>query len=338
MLNYKLNTKKIMKKIFFILTATALLSVSCQKNENPSTADGNANVSICVNLPEVPTKAIADGKTATVLKYELYYKDEADAYQKIETEKTTLTDLKAQLDFTLMRNTSYAVLFWAQAETAPYNSDDLQAVLMNYTANTGNLETRDAFCGKLEFTVSDDDLANTGLQTTLERPFAQVNFAANDYSTPLSFNGNVVGNMVLKGTEVTLKKLATKYNVMTGKASATGTDETIDVTFVATGGVDADNDTVIDEFETGYKYISMNYILVPDGATNVAITAKYSVDITYIDSGITVTNFPIPGYDGTVNVATNYRTNIKGELFTESGVIETVVDPAFLGDNDNLVD
>ena len=324
-----------MKKILILALSVATLFsfASCQKSE---VANGEANVTIKVGM--LGTKAISDGTTATNLLYEVYYKNNGELTQILKSSKT-LDNLTTTLDFTLMRGSTYVVLFWAQSPMAPYNTDTLQGILMNYTASpNGNNEDRDAFFGSTEFTVSDDDAANESLTCTLTRPFAQLNFVANDYDDKLTVDGHEVATMTLTKTEITIQNLAMAFNVLTGKAAKTATDPgTYPVTFTANSGVDYDKDKNMDYFNgnNALRWVSMNYILIPDKQTSISLEAKFTVDLAY--TGITdpITNQPITVYANTsVPVAPNYRTNVTGELFTEDGEVKININPEYLKDED----
>lgn len=328
-------TISIMKKIFILaLAATALFAfASCQKTD---VTDGTANVTI--NVGHFATKAIADGKTATKLIYEVYHVgDNAGTPQyTLVTEGTTdLVELQTKLDFTLMRDNKYVALFWAQSPTAPYNTDDLRTVKMNYagdpTIPNGNNESRDAFYGMVEFTVSNDDTANEGLTCELVRPFAQINIVATDYEERENAN---ITELKLTSSTVTLSKLSTTFNVLTGKADPAGTDPgNYKFDFEAA-------DVIAEEFDSidpKKTWISMNYILLPDGATSVNVEATFNVTAKYAAG--TELNHVIEFPATAVDAATNYRTNIVGEIFTEGGNVAITVNPDFLNpDKGTLID
>ena len=324
----KCNMKKIL--ILALSVAAFFSAASCQKAD---VVKGEGNVTIKVGMPA--TKAISDGLTAEDLQYEVYYKGTDGKLTQILKSYTTLENKSATLDFTLMRGSSYVVLFWAQSPKRLYGTESLQAVQMNYTqVPEGNNEDRDAFFGKCEFTVSDDDDANGQLSCTLIRPFSQLNFVANDYDDELTVGGNKVATMTLTKTEITIKNLAMTFNVLTGTAAETATDPgTFPVTFTDDEGVDYDNDDNMDNFDgnTALRWVSMNYILVPDKQNTIDLEAKFTVDLAY--EGITdpITNQPVTVYTNTsVPVAPNYRTNITGELFTEDGEVSIAINSGYV--------
>ena len=316
-----------MKKILILALSVAAFfsAASCQKAD---VVKGEGNVTIKVGMPA--TKAISDGLTATELQYEVYYVDADETLHQILKSETELVNKSATLKFTLMRGSKYVVLFWAQSPDAPYGTANLQDVQMNYSQDyKGNNEDRDAFCEKCEFTVSDDDEKNGALSCTLKRPFAQLNFVSNDYAEKLMVGDNEVATMTLTATSVAIANLATEYNVLTGTAANETQDQgNYPVTFTAAGGVDLDDTPGMDAFDGNNElyYVSMNYILIPEGQTTISLTADFTVDLAY--TGITepTTNHPITQYtNAAVPVAANYRTNITGELFTENGQVSIAI-------------
>lgn len=321
-----------MKKILFIVlsVATLLSAASCQKTEQVT---GQSNVTINVGMPV--TKAISDGTTATNLLYEVYYVGTDGQLSQILKSSTELVEKTATLDFTLMRGSSYVVLFWAQSPQAPYGTDNLRSVLMNYTTNNaGNNEDRDAFYGKCEFVVDEDDEKNGNLSCTLERPFSQINFVATDYDQKLTVGGNDVATMTLAQTAVTINNLATTFDVYNGTAAESGTDPgNYPVTFTATTGVEYDDTPGMDYFDDNEsrRWVSMNYVLVPNNQKTIDLEAKFTVEIKYANIEDQITNQPVTAYaNSSVPVGMNYRTNIVGELFTEEGKIQIDLNPEYL--------
>ena len=325
-----------MKKFLILALSIAALfsATSCQKAE---VVNGDANVSIKVGMPA--TKAIiSDGTTATNLLYEVYYKDANEKLQLILKSNKTLENKTTTLDFTLMRGSSYVVLFWAQSPDAPYNTTKgLQAIGMNYQNTDGNNENRDAFFGRCDFTVSDNDDANKALTCELTRPFAQLNFISNDYDDKLTVDGHEIATMTLTNTVIKIKNLAMTFDVLNGTAAETATDPgKYPVEFIATGGVDADGLSGMDNFDgnSDLHWVSMNYILIPNGQNTIDLEAQFTVALTYNGATDPITNQPITTYsNASVPVATNYRTNVIGELFTEDGEVKIVINPDYLKDD-----
>jgi hypothetical protein len=161
-----------MKKIFFgILAVVAMIATSCQQDVDLGVNGGDvATVSIEVGTP---TRAYSDGNSATVLKYAVYTgSQKLDALCK---DDATITNGKASVQLQLALNKTYTIVFWAQAECAPYTFKG-NSVEVSYENAYCNDENRDAFYGVLEHTVT--GAATLGVE--LYRPFAQVNVGTTD--------------------------------------------------------------------------------------------------------------------------------------------------------------
>lgn len=108
----------------------------------------------------------------------------------------------------------YAIAFWAQnSKTTAYNVKDggLQKLTVNYDGYKNNDESRDAFSGSLEFSGSDRKI----LETTLYRPFAQINVGTTgaDYVT----SSKALGGTYYAYSKVEITGVANTFNVLTDK-------------------------------------------------------------------------------------------------------------------------
>jgi hypothetical protein len=202
----------------------------------------------------------------------------------------------------LVKGHTYTFVFWAQnSACTAYNTTDMSAIKVDYAANC-NDETRDAFYKMDSFTVT-EAFEETEVLT---RPFAQINFLADDAA-------GVVGVNAYK-SKVTVTGVPTTLNTLDGTVGT----ETTDVTFALA--------TIPNETLAGYesyKYVAMNYILA---ATDKEV--KNEVVLTVNDgtqdvNTVTVANCP---------VQRNYRTNIFGSLFTLEGKFNIVIDPIYAGE------
>ena len=326
-----------MKKIFIILAAVAaaLSLASCNKENGPSAAVEEVTVTVDVALPgEVSTKLIGDGLSATKLYYEVwsadrttrFYRDSKDLVQKV-----------TKVEFNLVKNQTYNILFWAQAPGVSFygidDADGLSVITMDYSAvapATGivaNDETRDAF-----YNNELQNLLVTGplkKDVSLVRPFAQVNFG----TTPADIEAaKLIGGMRPVASKVTFNvKFPTVLNLFSGEVSGEQT-LTYDYSVLPTVDqhgyleVDIDKDNKISDSEK-YIYLSMNYILVNQTEnTNADITANIQIkdrgDKTQSDVVVKTVNAPL---------RRNYRTNVLGNLLTAPGVFNIVVDERFAG-------
>ena len=279
-----------------MMAAVAMLATSCVKDLQGNQG-GEAVVSFSIATPEIATKAISDGTTATVLQYAVY-----DAVGN-ELTNLTVTDgvinSSTTVKLTLTTGNTYSVIFWAAAEGAPYKVNFADKTMtVDYTNALSNAENRDAFYKFHTFTV-------TGAQTEtieLKRPFAQLNIGTADYAASTS------AGYIPTASTVTVKNVFSTLNFATGAV-----DGETSVTF---------GENAIPTSETfpvlGYEYLAMNYLLV---ATDKALV---EVEFTYTDGSNAKTRTV-----GSVPVQRNYRTNIYGNILTSSVDVNVEIEPDY---------
>ena len=291
-----------MKKILFLGAMAAMLlgTASCSSDMEP-TMDGEVPVSFAIDLGDgIDSRTISDGLKANQLKFAVFENN-----QEITglAQTVAVADKKATINTKLVKGHTYKFVFWAQnSACTAYNTANMSAIKVDYAANC-NDESRDAFYKMDEFTVT----APFEKTEVLTRPFAQINFLADDAA-------GVVGVNAYK-SKVTVTGVPTTLNTLDGSVSGT-----TDVTF--------DYATIVNETLAGYedyRYVAMNYILA---ATDKEV--KNEVVLTVNDgtadvNTVTVANCP---------VQRNYRTNIFGDLFTLEGKFNVVIDPIYAGDYD----
>ncbi|MBP3662523.1 MAG: right-handed parallel beta-helix repeat-containing protein [Bacteroidales bacterium] len=288
-----------MKKLFYTATLVALsiLAASCQR-ENLEPLDAQV-VTYTVQLPDaIGTKASGDGMT---LHYEVYRTDEEEAtdfttgatllYHKEEAFENGVVNLNLEL----VNNQNFTVLFWAQTNgNDAFDCDDLTNVTIS-TDLKANQENYAVFSGH-DFIESGEQL--TGREIKLERPVAQLNIATTAASLE-SFNSIVT----IDKSSVTLTgKLATSYNVATLTA---GTAADVEFTYSA-------QEAPSGEFKTDYPYVAMNYVAFVD-ADGENVKVDYTIKTSVGDITNTIGNVPLKP---------NYRTNILGNLITETSDYE----------------
>lgn len=284
-----------MKKLFYTATLVALsiLAASCQR-ENLEPLDAQV-VTYTVQLPDaIGTKALGDGMT---LHYEVYRTD-AEKATDFTTGATLLYHKEeafangvVNLDLELVNNQNFTVLFWAQTnDNGAFNCDDLTNVTIS-TDLKANQENYAVFSGH-DFIKSGEQL--TGREITLVRPVAQLNIATTAASLA-SFDSPVtIDNSSVKLTG----KLATSYNVAT---LAAGTAADVEFTYSAWEEPSGD-------FKAGYPYVAMNYVAFVD-ADGENVKVDYTIKTSVGDITNTIGNVPLKP---------NYRTNILGNLITET--------------------
>lgn len=297
----------------FTIAAAALLMTSCNDEMDNGLKTGDeGTVTFTAQLPsEMGTRAFADGLTAKHLQYAVYEAGQSTPLPVFGDETTVvgeaeMVNLKKSVTLKLTSGKSYDVIFWADATTdSPYTFNPAsQEVSVDYSKVNNNSDNCDAFFKKETITVS----GNQSVDVKLTRPFAQVNIGTDD------FDAAKASGLEVTQTEVVAKAFAT-LNLATGKVSDEA-DRTFTMKAIPTA---SDGEFPV---AGGYKYLSMDYLLV--GAD------KATVDVAFNYGGPqsrTFTNVP---------VQRNYRTNIYGSLLTNTTDFNVVIEPAFATTNYNL--
>ena len=275
--------------------------------DNGLKTGNEGTVTFTAQLPsEMGTRAFADGLTAKHLQYAVYEAGQSTPLKVFGDETTVvgeaeMVDLKKSVTLQLTSGKSYDVIFWADATTdSPYTFDPAtQEVSVDYSKVNNNSDNCDAFFKKETITVS----GNQSVDVKLTRPFAQVNIGTDD------FDAAKASGLEVTQTEVVAKAFAT-LNLATGEV-ADEDERTFTMKAIPTA---SDGEFPV---AGGYKYLSMDYLLV--GAD------KATVDVAFNYGGPqnrTFTNVP---------VQRNYRTNIYGSLLTNTTDFNVVIEPAFIG-------
>ncbi len=297
----------------FTIAAAALLVTSCNDEMDNGLKTGDeGTVTFTAQLPsEMGTRAFADGLTAKHLQYAVYEAGQSTSLKVFGDETTVvgeaeMVNLKKSVTLKLTSGKSYDVIFWADATTdSPYTFNPAsREVSVDYSKVNNNSDNCDAFFKKETITVS----GNQSVDVKLTRPFAQVNIGTDD------FDAAKASGLEVTQTEVVAKAFAT-LNLATGEVSDEA-DRTFTMKAIPTA---SDGEFPV---AGGYKYLSMDYLLV--GAD------KATVDVAFNYGGPqsrTFTNVP---------VQRNYRTNIYGSLLTNTTDFNVVIEPAFATTNYNL--
>lgn len=293
----------------FTIAAAALLVTSCNDEMDNGLKTGDeGTVTFTAQLPsEMGTRAFADGLTAKHLQYAVYEAGQSTPLKVFGDETTVvgeaeMDNLKKSVTLKLTSGKSYDVIFWADATTdSPYTFNPAsREVSVDYSKVNNNSDNCDAFFKKETITVS----GNQSVDVKLTRPFAQVNIGTDD------FDAAKASGLEVTQTEVVAKAFAT-LNLATGEV-ADEANRTFTMKAIPTA---SDGEFPV---AGGYKYLSMDYLLV--GAD------KATVDVVFNYGGPqnrTFTNVP---------VQRNYRTNIYGSLLTNTTDFNVVIEPAFSGE------
>ena len=311
----------IMKRLFFAtICAAAILATSCEKSFDDVAVGGDKAVTLSVNigLPEMSTRAFADGTKATELKYAVYEGTAETGLTKIDNEEycgTTDIHLHTKLSFTLLKDHKYGLVFWAAApeDDSPYKvvfGEDGATMSYNKTALSLNSDNNDAFYAYTEVTVTGDN----SVSVQLFRPFAQINIGTNDFK-----KAETLGIDTESLTSYVQVPVSGSLNLVTGEVETSATAGTVRFE----GGVPENESYPVD----GYKYLAMAYVLVGSGQETIDIEFGYSND-----SGVETTR-----KIGSVPVRRNYRTNIYGALLTSNLDVNVDIEPDTEGNEDVML-
>lgn len=299
-----------MKQTKYIFAAAlAMLALGCNKEQvvAPGTPDGQeVTVTFAAELPGTPlTKAIGDGATAKNLTVAVYDNDANNAAgAHLDLDKTaTFTDLKANVNFSLVKGKTYHFIFWAQAEGAPYTfNPETKKVAIDYTG-AANDEKRDAFYAVKTLRVTGP--ATEPVQ--LHRPFAQVNFGTSDSADATAAGVTPTASLF------TATDAASSFDVFAGEGK-----DPVDVSFTE-AALPAEQLTLKDG--TQYTYLAMNYF-IPTGKLSETHVSNLSATFKGASDDVVIS---VPS----AKVQANYRTNIVGNLLTDQVVFNVEIVPAF---------
>lgn len=311
-----------MKSFFRFATAAvlAVLAAACTKNSDSIQTE--IPVTVSISLPEIGTKAIADGKTVNQVRCMVFRNGKLISHSDV-TKTITMSAGKATYTTRLISGQTYKIAFWAEVAGNTYYTVDYTTanVTVSY-GSAGNDENRDAFFNAVEYTVTD---ATSALNVTLKRPFAQLNYGLSAADKALADAISPIAK-----AEVSLDGGAyTKLNLLTGNVSAPAT---VPVVFASAPVISSEKLKVQPAGATAiteYEYLSMNYILVDQEVTPNATLKLFDASNAIVT---TVSTSLVP-------LKRNFRTNIVGDLISEPAQINIVVDPAFnTPDNNKTVD
>ena len=316
-----------MKNIFRFWMAVAIIfgAVSCAKEDiSSSLAGGEVEVTFTANLPELGTRAYADGANANLLRYWVY--DASNGQELTALSNQTPAKEKGKFTFTLplIKGMTYDFVLWADKDGL-YNVNDEGIVTVDY-ANANNND-RDAFYG---FVKGFDPLKSTP-KFTLIRPFAQLNAATSENMEDIEANGLTLVSSSIKADAYT------QFNIKACTvvdSSLTEVELTAEVMpYLPIDPATGNHANKLPGKET-YTYLAMGYILAPqDGMVS---------DVTFCFNGKKGgKDFTVGGNEGlsygNVPLKQNFRTNILGQLLTKSTEIEVEILPGFGIPSENIV-
>ena len=307
-----------MKKLFLSMLAAVTLFASCSQEEIVTKTDGESLVSFTVTTPELGSRAIGDGATATDLYYAVY--DETTSTATIveaiskngtdDNDKMTMPNSKKTIiNLPLLNGHKYSLLFWAESANGAYEIDfSTKSIKLNQATDfslTSNNESYDAFYAYVAPFVVTGDKSESVL---LYRPFAQLNIGTTE--DDIERVGEYFPTATLSESSIKVKNVPTAMNLATGAVS-----ELKDLSYNLASFNTIQAETFpVDE----YKYISMNYILVGK-AEKTLVDVELTTNVTGLEAR-KYNNVPLQG---------NFRTNIYGELFTSESNWDVKIEDEF---------
>ena len=294
-----------MKKFLLMaVTAIGLLFTACSKDEVAQPVAEKSTVTFSVAAPELATRALGDGTTATQLSWAVYDKSNTLLFQSSEV--TVMSDLKATVEIPFVNGMAYNILFWAEAPESPYSVEwaNLEVGYTNAAALDSNSEKYDAFY--CYFTELGEVTGPVTKTVELKRPFAQLNIITNDHDDAVKSGLNV------DKVSVEISEGCDKFNLANGegiKATA-GTKITFD-----------------EATKLANDHLAVNYLFTGGEKSLVNVTFAYTDgDLTKGGDASRSMEF------AAVPVQRNYRTNIVGSLLTSDGKFNIEIKPGFDGE------
>ena len=319
-----------MKKIMSLMVAAlSLLTFSSCMKENLANGADEAIMTLKISMPDgVATKAYGDGMYAAKnVIIGVFDENRVEKFRKNIVWEKNVFEQEVTIQFVMGK--TYQMVLWAQYGDAYGDPATMNLDKITLDYKKSNREDLDAFYAYVEpFRVTKD----FSKSITLQRPFAQLNFATTvgDMDESIAAGDLGIHNMA----SVTIKNVANTLDLFTGKTSyvaadGIATEAGVEVIIPETEfpKVDGKYPTItIDNSETVYEVIAMNYILVADAnSANGETTADLELKV-----GELVIEVP------QAQMKRNWRTNVVGELLTGEGTFTVKIDPIFTDSYDNV--
>lgn len=298
-----------MKKSLFLFVASALVMASCSNDELVSPSDNDGNVTFTVNLPGVMgSRSFADGLTADDLEMAVYDATN-DAYVFSPPAVTFGKSLSTTVSLNLANGRSYKIAFFAHkksTQTYTFNAE-AKTISVDYTKMNAdyNTDNHDCFYELYETGTITGPLTRN---VTLTRPVAQINWGTSDHSEPAVVAADNYGtNLVNLVSKVTTKAYTT-FNML-DKDVDMASEQDVNLAYLACPDKDEAFPAKPKTEGMTYRYLSMQYLLVPKASSVLDLTLEVANDAAAAgaQSTVKVTNAPVQA---------NYRTNIFGALLT----------------------
>ena len=282
----------------FAIAAMSVLAGACAKEQVASGDGETVEMTFNVDVPEttITTKGLSDAAQVDELRFQLFIK-EGTGYKMVQDQTVPVTNKKAAVKASLVKQQHYEAAFWAQASgTDFYETTDLRAVKMNIAKVKANEPKMDAFWMNDGFTAT---VARTKT-IIMKRALAQVNF------------GTVVPTgadaLSITKSQVVMKGVPTTLNVLLGNKdnSHSGSE---DITFQDNAPISGEK-LIIADGGTQYDYVATAYVFAPKSGD---LLTDVSAKVTFNNGNYTTISAP------NVPIHRNYRTNILGNLLSVDG-------------------
>lgn len=287
-----------MKNILFFV-AILFLAVSCDSessvSENP-VSEEYVTISAKISSTQ-PSGEVGDGAAINRCILEVY--NAADNSLIGERQIAKPSSGNVQFRVKLESGLNYKLALWA--DYSPNGSNDkfydtaggLQNIARITDGYTGNNDQLDAFYACKEFTVGE-----TTVNVEMQRPFAQLNIYASD------LNNLIEADRPAK-VSVSFSSVYTSFNALTGVAS--GDAKLQYASPVAIIGKNM-------QMSYDYLFASVSEQVLPD------FTMSFSNELGTVFEPYKFSNIPL---------RRNYGTHVTGNLLTNSGKLEVVMQPGF---------
>ena len=296
-----------MKKYFIHFTAivtmvSMLLTTSCQQVEKPFSNGKESTVSFTVSTPEMATRAVGDGTTATKLYYGVYNENGQLIPAISKTDQPQTIQGTTNVELVLVNSDTYSIVFWAE-NSESVSTIDWDNKTMTFNPTEANTEEYDAFYHyEGPFTVN----GALNKEIKLTRPFAQLNIGTKDKTAAAN------AGLVVTSTQVTISEAADQMDLFTSSVVESTESQVYGYTEIA--------DLEDEDFPvSGNEYLSMNYVLTAKD--------KQLVDVVFNYKNAAGKEYTRK-YDR-IPVQRNYRTNIYGALLTDEVDYEVEIVPVF---------
>ena len=286
-----------MKKLLYCAAALAAMFFTACQQENLEPVAGENTVTYTVNVSDVATKAIGnDVNSVNKLYYQVYNNDNELFYDG----DADIDGGVASVNLKFVKEQTFKVLFWAQNENlAMFNITDLRAVTLDLnTPLTSNNANAQVFAG---FDTVVDCESTAGGNVKLVRPISQLNIATSEES--------LEHGIALEKSTVSVSGLYPVYNVYEGVASGDKDNTTFEYGEAAVLLKEDNTYQTLSVNGEEYTYVAMNYVGFAPKDASTTVDVEFTITTSEGDVHHTVSNVP---------VKPNYRTNIVGDLITES--------------------